>query len=278
MRLSMIATFTGALCLAACGGGSDPAEAAAPTTTTTTATTTTTGSPASPTAGFSVPVHCGIDVGPRTLNGTVSSVHDGDTLTLQVRGRGAVSVRLDSIDAPELAQPWGTQARDALAARVLGRTVSVTYAKTDVYGRTVGAVFDADCHYVNRDLVAAGLAWYYRAYQCEISRATRELFLSAQAAASTDTRGLWAQDAPEAPWLYRNGKEPNVPACSSDLALWAVDAARAAGVAAGSSSSGTTNGGGSTAGSVTSAPVCHVGPRGGTYTLTASGQKNYGGC
>ncbi len=25
-------------------------------------------------------------------------------------------------------------------------------------------------------------------------------------------------------------------------------------------------------------PTCYVGPRGGTYTITASGRKNYGGC
>jgi hypothetical protein len=25
-------------------------------------------------------------------------------------------------------------------------------------------------------------------------------------------------------------------------------------------------------------PTCHVGPRGGTYTITKSGKKNYGGC
>jgi len=25
-------------------------------------------------------------------------------------------------------------------------------------------------------------------------------------------------------------------------------------------------------------PTCHVGPRGGTYTITASGRKNYNGC
>jgi hypothetical protein len=25
-------------------------------------------------------------------------------------------------------------------------------------------------------------------------------------------------------------------------------------------------------------PICHVGPRGGTYTITASGRKNYAGC
>jgi hypothetical protein len=25
-------------------------------------------------------------------------------------------------------------------------------------------------------------------------------------------------------------------------------------------------------------PTCHVGPRGGTYTITANGRKNYAGC
>ncbi|WP_238446614.1 YHYH domain-containing protein [Azohydromonas australica] len=25
-------------------------------------------------------------------------------------------------------------------------------------------------------------------------------------------------------------------------------------------------------------PTCHVGPRGGTYTITSSGRKNYAGC
>lgn len=27
-----------------------------------------------------------------------------------------------------------------------------------------------------------------------------------------------------------------------------------------------------------SGPTCYTGPRGGTYTITASGRKNYGGC
>lgn len=29
---------------------------------------------------------------------------------------------------------------------------------------------------------------------------------------------------------------------------------------------------------VSAGPTCHVGPRGGTYTITASGRKNYSGC
>ncbi|NOV24745.1 YHYH domain-containing protein [Cupriavidus necator] len=30
--------------------------------------------------------------------------------------------------------------------------------------------------------------------------------------------------------------------------------------------------------SASSGPTCFTGPRGGTYTITASGRKNYGGC
>ena len=29
---------------------------------------------------------------------------------------------------------------------------------------------------------------------------------------------------------------------------------------------------------VPGSPTCHVGPRGGTYTITANGRKNYAGC
>ncbi|WP_420869073.1 excalibur calcium-binding domain-containing protein [Cereibacter azotoformans] len=32
------------------------------------------------------------------------------------------------------------------------------------------------------------------------------------------------------------------------------------------------------ASSYRSSSTCHVGPRGGTYTITSSGRKNYGGC
>jgi len=40
-------------------------------------------------------------------------VHDGDTLTLLVE-RQPVKVRLAGIDAPELAQPYGQKAKQAV--------------------------------------------------------------------------------------------------------------------------------------------------------------------
>jgi len=49
-----------------------------------------------------------------TLTGRVVGVHDGDTLTLRV-GTRQVKVRLAETDAPELKQPYGQKAKQALS-------------------------------------------------------------------------------------------------------------------------------------------------------------------
>ena len=98
---------------AACGGGGD-----------------------SGTIPSTVSTVCGYELVTQRLDGTVSHVQDGDTITVN-----GMTVRLDSIDAPELAQSYGPQSQAALSALVLGKTVKVAYAKTDRYGRVVGSVF-----------------------------------------------------------------------------------------------------------------------------------------
>ena len=218
---------------------------------------------------------CGVDVGAKLLEGLVTAVHDGDTITLG--GAGTVyKIRLDSIDAPELAQPFGNASQTALAAAVLGKPVKVAYTKTDQYDRIVGAVFTDSCQYVNLNQVAAGMAWFYKAYQCEISAAARQQFSQAQGSAAGADLGLWAQTDPEAPWFYRNGSEPVTPVCTSDAALSSTSTAlTAAGLTTPANSSALVAVVTPTAASTV---ICHTGPRGGTYTLNANGSKNYGGC
>jgi hypothetical protein len=82
--------------------------------------------------------YCGVVTGAGRISGVVSLVHDGDTLT--VNGQ---SIRLDSIDAPELDQAYGVNARQFLAGLTLGQQVTITYAKTDFYGRVVGTALMA---------------------------------------------------------------------------------------------------------------------------------------
>lgn len=218
---------------------------------------------------------CGIDVGDKILTGSVTSVHDGDTLTLNANG-SSYQIRLDGIDAPELAQPFGSESRGALSSSVLGKSVRVAYTKQDQYGRTVGAVFTDSCQYVNLNQVATGMAWFYKAYQCELSATVRNQFAQAQSNAVAAKLGLWVQSEPEAPWFFRNGVEPVTPTCTSDFSSLTNSLAL---TAVGSSTNANTS---STvtvpSGSTTSTAICYTGPRGGTYTITASGNKNYSGC
>ena len=247
--------------MAGCGGGSGEAGNPAACTgsacnaTQTTQTSQTSQNPA--VSAASSKTLCGVDVGPQLLEGAVTSVHDGDTITL--RSSGAVyHIRLDSIDAPELAQPYGNASQSTLASAVLGKQVRVAYTKTDQYDRIVGAVFTDSCQYVNLNQVSSGMAWFYKAYQCEVSAAVRLKFLQAQGSAGAANLGLWAQVDPEAPWFFRNGFEPVTPVCT-DYPNSATPVAV---------STVTT----------TSTAICYTGPRGGTYTLNADGSKNYSGC
>lgn len=157
---------------------------------------------------------CGYAVGASRIAGVVSSVHDGDTVTVN-----GYTIRLDSIDAPELTQTYGPQSQRELSSMILGKSVTVAYNKKDLYGRVVGAVFTDACQYVNLAQVASGSAWFYRAYQCEISASARNVFDSAESAAKAADLGLWSGSATP-PWIYRNGTDASVPVCSSDLPSW----------------------------------------------------------
>ena len=277
IRTSYAAFSLAVTLLAGCGGGSGSGGSggsAACTGSACNAGQTSQGLPVVTTPTSSTTL-CGVDVGPKLLEGAVTSVHDGDTITLS-SGGATYRIRLDSIDAPELAQPFGNMSQSTLSVAVLGKPVRVAYTKTDQYDRIVGAVFTDSCQYVNLSQVSTGMAWFYKAYQCEISAVVRAQFSQAQGGASAADLGLWAQVDPEAPWFFRNRNEPVTPVCKSDAALSVASTAL-------TSVGLTTNANTSTAVAVsgattTSTVICYTGPRGGTYTLNADGIKNYSGC
>jgi endonuclease YncB( thermonuclease family) len=125
----------------------------------------------------------------RTLYGTVSHVTDGDTLWVRSAGAGeAEQIRLQGIDAPEICQTFGSQARDALAARVLHRQVQVAVRARDVYQRNIGRV-TVQGDDVAAWLVESGYAWAARFH----GRAGPYAKLEARARA--ERRGLWASKA-----------------------------------------------------------------------------------
>jgi micrococcal nuclease len=93
--------------------------------------------------------------------GVVTRVVDGDTVWVQISTtRQPLKVRIQGIDAPEICQPGGVQARDALRRRVLGQSVTVASPAHDDYGRTVGTL-RLQGEDLGRWMVAQGHAWVY---------------------------------------------------------------------------------------------------------------------
>ncbi len=147
---------------------------------------------------------CGGIASAELLTGTVTSVYDGDTITL-LTDAGTKKIRLAGIDAPEIKQPYGPDSRDALRQDVLKQLVTVDTTKQDKYGRSVGKVL-IDGEDINLKQVTRGLAWVYTDYIKELSAEDRELYKAAEKTANDDHIGLWLDDQPVAPWKYRRSK------------------------------------------------------------------------
>ncbi|MGJ5817610.1 thermonuclease family protein [Paludibaculum fermentans] len=143
-----------------------------------------------------------------TWTGKVVGIQDGDTITILRVGK-PVRVRLDGVDCPELGQPFGGRARERVSALTFGRMVvvreGVGAAGRDRYGRVLAQVILADGRNLNRLLVAEGWAWWYRHY------APRDAVLAGLEERARELRlGLWADEEPEPPWLWRGQRRKRV--------------------------------------------------------------------
>jgi micrococcal nuclease len=132
-----------------------------------------------------------------SFSGKVVGIADGDTIEVMHTGR-AERVRLYGIDCPELHQAFGSRAKQFTSGLAFGKNVGVQLRDVDQYGRTVGEVILPDGKSLNRELVRAGLAWWYR----QFARGDRELE-RLEAEARRDKRGLWADKDPVPPWNFR---------------------------------------------------------------------------
>lgn len=134
------------------------------------------------------------------FTGRVVKVSDGDTLTVLFEQK-EIKVRLDSIDAPELKQPYGRRAQESLAELCAARTARVVERGRDRYGRTVGRIA-CDGIDANSEQVRRGMAWVFERYAPRSSPNSAPLY-GLQDAARSSRRGLWADPQPTAPWDWR---------------------------------------------------------------------------
>ena len=146
------------------------------------------------------------------LSGTVVAVQDGDTFTMQ-NGTSIYEVRLSDVDAPELRQVFGRQARQFTEQRVLGRRVWVKVSFVDTQHRHIGEVIREDGGILNEELVHAGLAWYYR-----VDPTRNKRLQQLEQYAFSKKLGLWVEREPVPPWEFRReSRIPEIPVTAEQV-------------------------------------------------------------
>ncbi len=129
--------------------------------------------------------------------GPVVKIQDGDSLMVLANGR-RIRVRLESIDAPERAQPFGEKSRESLAELCTGKVAEVVeQPNKDRYGRTLGLVTCAGVD-VGSEQLKRGMAWVFVRFAAKNSP-----LYAIQEDARASKRGLWSDAGAVEPWEWR---------------------------------------------------------------------------
>jgi endonuclease YncB( thermonuclease family) len=133
-------------------------------------------------------------VAEEVLQADVTSVEDGDSLVVKTVATGeSMVVHIAGVDAPELSQPGGAEAKAFLGQLLTGKRVTVRLKRTiDRVARVEIGASD-----VSRRLIQSGMAWHCPRFAKEDDLA------AAEAEARAAKRGLWSRAQPTPPWLHR---------------------------------------------------------------------------
>ena len=127
---------------------------------------------------------------------TVTKVIDGDSLKAKTKEGKEYEIQVEGIDAPELKQPHGKEATEALSKMVMGKEIKVTWTKKDNFDRLLAQIH-VDKTHANQEMLRTGHAWHFKRYNQ--SKELAEL----EEEANKAKRGLWATENPQAPWDFR---------------------------------------------------------------------------
>ena len=130
-----------------------------------------------------------------SLTGKVKSVIDGNTLEVEV-GNEVHTIQLEGIDSPELGQEFGEHAKAHLEKLALQKNVVITFTGKDRRGNQLGTVMLNGRIDIRLELLKEGLAWTTERNPIPDLESVKEH-------ARQNARGLWMQENPTPPWVYR---------------------------------------------------------------------------
>lgn len=123
-------------------------------------------------------------------------VIDGDTV-IGKSNDTEIKIRLSEIDAPEMNQPFGLNSKECLS-NLIKKNNNLQFKSNgrDGYGRSLGWLVTDDKN-LNYEMIKEGCAWVYDRY------VINKTIYSFQNGARLKNLGLWKQNNPIAPWIWR---------------------------------------------------------------------------
>jgi len=138
----------------------------------------------------------------------VISVSSGDTLLVD-DGANKVLVHILGIDAPEKGQTFYEEATKTLRDLVAGKKVVLKYSLHHLkneFGYFSARVFIGEKN-IGLSILESGLAWRNEKDKFFVEKKADEANERAEAKAQAAKIGIWKEEKPQKPWVYRERKK-----------------------------------------------------------------------
>ncbi|HWA32503.1 MAG TPA: thermonuclease family protein [Cyclobacteriaceae bacterium] len=129
------------------------------------------------------------------INGIVTRVIDGNTIEV-TEGTDTYKVLLHGVDSPDPGQHYAEQAKKMLEKLLLQKAVTIVMHGKDRLGNRIGEIRIDGAPDPRKQLVAEGLAWTSEKEPVEELESIKEQ-------ARLQGKGLWGEENPTPPWVYR---------------------------------------------------------------------------
>ena len=142
------------------------------------------------------------------IKGIVTNVIDGNTIEISSEDNQTYQVMLHGIDSPEPGQNYSEQAQRLLSKLLFKKTVTVMIRGKNRLGIRLGEIQISGAPDPRHELIKEGLAW----------TAEREPIAeleSLKEQARLEGRGLWKEENPTPPWIFRRQQSMMQPKTSS---------------------------------------------------------------
>ena len=128
------------------------------------------------------------------LKGKVTKVIDGNTIEITFSNGELYKVLLHGIDCPELGQNFAENAKTFVEKLLLNKNVTVVVRGKDRQGNRMGDISVEGVPDPKRELIRTGLAW---------TTEQNDELESLKEHARVQGLGLWSDENPTPPWIYR---------------------------------------------------------------------------